>query len=243
MESEREQKKKEKESEDQEFTYLIPENPEIETPNLQIQQNLNLENPEIGTPNIQTLPNQNNPNPENLLAKKTMPKYDLMTLKKPSQQMNGTTREHSKPSPISYKIPPTYDIKEFKITFLGYFSNNNSINQLANAFTTIKQEKNEAIIQADYFTVLQILNQFIRGLYSSILQCISPIHLQILQNAVTNVRDFELAELEANHVQAINLVINRSSELDSKLKQFSDSINQKLKGYLTDNHAIYQPPQ
>ncbi|KAG9304419.1 hypothetical protein G9A89_019981 [Geosiphon pyriformis] len=56
------EKEKEKEAEDQEFTYqnLIAENPEFETPNLQIQQNLNPENPEIETPNIQTLPTQDN---------------------------------------------------------------------------------------------------------------------------------------------------------------------------------------
>ncbi|KAG9292518.1 hypothetical protein G9A89_002153 [Geosiphon pyriformis] len=49
-----EQKEEEKKFKDQEFTYqnLIPENPEIETPNFQTQQNLNLENPEIRTPNI-----------------------------------------------------------------------------------------------------------------------------------------------------------------------------------------------
>ncbi|KAG9300726.1 hypothetical protein G9A89_023524 [Geosiphon pyriformis] len=47
-----ESKKKEEESEDQEFTYqhLITENPEVETPNLQTQQQL--ENLEIKTPNI-----------------------------------------------------------------------------------------------------------------------------------------------------------------------------------------------
>ncbi|KAG9307308.1 hypothetical protein G9A89_017136 [Geosiphon pyriformis] len=81
----------------------------------------------------------------------------------------------------------------FKLVFLQYFSNNNSINQLANTFITIKQRENEA---ADYFTVPQILNQFIRGLHSSILQCICPIHPADLQAAVTNARDFELAELE-----------------------------------------------
>ncbi|KAG9296950.1 hypothetical protein G9A89_003664 [Geosiphon pyriformis] len=64
-----------------------------------------------------------------------------------------------------------------------------------------------------------------------------------LKDAVIHIRDFESAELKANHVHAINLVINGSSELDSKLKQFSDSINQKLEGYLADNHTIYQPPQ
>ncbi|KAG9305122.1 hypothetical protein G9A89_007762 [Geosiphon pyriformis] len=127
---------------------------------------------------------------------------------------------------------------------------------VGNTFTTIKQGENEAVttylrhfhknlhqiqtIQADYFTVPQILNQFIKGLCSSILQQVHPIHLADLQAAVTNARDFEAAELKANHAQAINLVINGSSELDSKLKQFSNSINQKLEEYLADNYTIYQ---
>ncbi|KAG9307276.1 hypothetical protein G9A89_017104 [Geosiphon pyriformis] len=41
-----------------------------------------------------------------------------------------------------------------------------------------------------------------------------------LQAAVTNTRDFEAAELEANYAQAVNLVLNRLSELNFKLKQF-----------------------
>ncbi|KAG9284519.1 hypothetical protein G9A89_014123 [Geosiphon pyriformis] len=45
-------------------------------------------------------------------------------------------------------------------------------------------------------------------------------HLIDLQAAVTNARDFEAAELEANHAQAVNLVMNGLSELDFKLKQF-----------------------
>ncbi|KAG9303510.1 hypothetical protein G9A89_018406 [Geosiphon pyriformis] len=130
--------------------------------------------------------------------------------------------------------------------------NNNSINRLANTFTTIKQGENEAVtiylghfyknlhqiqaINPNYFT-------FIRRLHSSILQYVHLMHPINLQAAVTNARDFEAAELKANHAQAINLVMNRSSELNSKLKQFSDSINQKLEGYLANNHAIYQPPQ
>ncbi|KAG9306829.1 hypothetical protein G9A89_005730 [Geosiphon pyriformis] len=103
-----------------------------------------------------------------------------------------------------------------QMEFLRYFSNNNSINKLANLFTTIKQGDTEAVttylgcfhrnlcqiqaIQADYFTAPQILNQFIR---------------------VTHARDFKAAELKANHTQAVNLVMNGSSELDSKLKQFT----------------------
>ncbi|KAG9307432.1 hypothetical protein G9A89_017262 [Geosiphon pyriformis] len=106
------------------------------------------------------------------------------------------------------------------------------INRLTNTFTTIKQGDTKAVttylghfhrnlhqiqtIQADYFTAPQILNQFIRGL------CID------LPTTITHARDFKAAKLEANHAQAVNLVMNRSSDLDSKLKQF------------IDNHAIYQ---
>ncbi|KAG9288267.1 hypothetical protein G9A89_021298 [Geosiphon pyriformis] len=119
-------------------------------------------------------------------------------------------------------------LQKFKLEFLKYFSNNNSINCLANTFNTIKQGDTEAIqaIDTNYFTAPQILNQFIYGLCSNILQHVCPLHPS--------------AELEANHIQAINLVINESSELDSKLKQFSNSINQKLEGYLANNYTIYQ---
>ncbi|KAG9303529.1 hypothetical protein G9A89_018425 [Geosiphon pyriformis] len=114
--------------------------------------------------------------------------------------------------------------------------NNNSINCLANTFITIKQREIKVVttylrcfhrnlhqiqaIQADYFTAPQILNQFIYRLCS---------------NAVTNAQNFESVKLEANHTQAVNLVMNRSFELDSKLKQFSDSIDKKLEEYLANN--------
>ncbi|KAG9303471.1 hypothetical protein G9A89_013798 [Geosiphon pyriformis] len=107
------------------------------------------------------------------------------------------------------------------------------------AYTSIaKIEKftgKEDNAQADYFTVPQILNQFIKGLHSSIFQHICLIHPTDFQAAITNARDFEVAKLKANHTQAINLVMNGLSELDSKLKQFSESINQKLEGYLANN--------
>ncbi|KAG9296158.1 hypothetical protein G9A89_014750 [Geosiphon pyriformis] len=48
-------------------------------------------------------------------------------------------------------------------------------------------------------------------------------HPADFQATITNARDFEAAELKANHTQAVNLVMNESSELDSKLKQFKDT--------------------
>ncbi|KAG9296431.1 hypothetical protein G9A89_015023 [Geosiphon pyriformis] len=50
-------------------------------------------------------------------------------------------------------------------------------------------------------------------------------HLADLQAAMINARDFEAAELEVNYVQAINLMMNESSKLDSKLKQFNAQTN------------------
>ncbi|KAG9287276.1 hypothetical protein G9A89_008906 [Geosiphon pyriformis] len=109
---------------------------------------------------------------------------------------------------------------DFKTEFIRYFSNNNSINKLANLFTTIKQEDTEVVttylecfhrnlyqiqaIQTDYFTAPQILNQFIRNLHID------------LPTAVTHARNFEAA---------------------------NESINQKLEEYLANNRAIYQTPQ
>ncbi|KAG9304414.1 hypothetical protein G9A89_019976 [Geosiphon pyriformis] len=133
------------------------------------------------------------------------------------------------------------DFNTFKLAFLQYFKKNKAVTiYLGHFHRNLHQIQT---IQANYFTVSQILNQFIKGLHSSILQCICSMHPADLQAAVTNARDFEAAELKANHVQAINLVMNRSSDLNSKLKQFSDSINQKLEGYLADNCTIYQPSQ
>ncbi|KAG9287277.1 hypothetical protein G9A89_008907 [Geosiphon pyriformis] len=49
-----------------------------------------------------------------------------------------------------------------------------------------------------------------------------------LQAAVTNTTDFEAAKLETNYAQAINLVLNGSSDLDSKLKQLKPNQNKLL---------------
>ncbi|KAG9286938.1 hypothetical protein G9A89_001176 [Geosiphon pyriformis] len=59
-------------------------------------------------------------------------------------------------------------------------------------------------------------------------------HPQTLQNAVTNARDFKSAELEANHAQVVNLVMNKLFDLDSKLKQLTPL-------YQPAAPVIYQP--
>ncbi|KAG9293964.1 hypothetical protein G9A89_019302 [Geosiphon pyriformis] len=239
MESEEEEEKK---TEDQKFTYQNPitEDPEFEIPNLQNQQNLNSVNSEVETPNIQTPPTQDNRNPDPInqpnlppVIPPQPPNLDPIVYAPIVKLDNFTSKEDNAQVWLNDSlINKPQDFNAFKVEFLKYFNNNNSINHLVNTFTTMKQGETEAVttylrcfyrnlhqiqaINANYFTAPQILNQFIR-------------------DAVTHVRDFESAKSEANHAQAVNLVINRSSELDSKLKQFSDSINQKLEGYLADN--------
>ncbi|KAG9307223.1 hypothetical protein G9A89_017051 [Geosiphon pyriformis] len=109
--------------------------------------------------------------------------------------------------------------------------NNNSINCLVNAFTTMKQGETEAQLMP---TILQHHRYSI-----SLSMACAAASCNMYVHAVTCARDFESAESEANHAQAINLVMNGSSELDSKLEKFSESINKRLEGYLADNHAIY----
>ncbi|KAG9299115.1 hypothetical protein G9A89_020428 [Geosiphon pyriformis] len=138
---------------------------------------------------------------------------------------------------------------------MKYFSNNNSINCLANIFTTIKQEESEAVtiylrcfyrnlyqiqaINTNYFTVAQILNQFIHGLYSSILQYVHPLYLADFQAAITHARDFESAKFKANYTQAVNLVINRSSELDSKTISIELLIHDATANLSTTNLSVF----
>ncbi|KAG9285972.1 hypothetical protein G9A89_022648 [Geosiphon pyriformis] len=269
------------------FTYQNPilKNPEIKTPNFQIQPNLN--NSENNTLNIQTPPNQNNPNSE-VINQYLSPviiinQPPIEPIGQPIQPLNQQNQQlppvpsqqqqqllPSQQQQMAYASIVKLDKFNGKENYaqvwlndmakaITYFNNNNSINKLANIFTTIKQGDTEAVttylgcfhrnlhqiqaIQADYFTAPQILNQFIRELCSSILQQVRPMYPVNLPTTVTYAKDFEAAELEANHAQAVNLAMNGSSELDSKLKQFSDSINQKLEEYLADNHTIYQSSQ
>ncbi|KAG9293787.1 hypothetical protein G9A89_019125 [Geosiphon pyriformis] len=251
-----ESEKEEEKSEDQEFTYqhLITEN---------LEQNLNLENSEIETPNHQR---QNNPNPELINQQNlpliaatptTTPTTNPMTYAPIVKLDNFTSEEDD--TQYQSLINKPQDFNAFKVEFLRYFSNNNSINCLVNIFTTMKQEETEAVttylgcfhqnlhqiqaIDANYFTAPQILNQFIHSLCNSILQHVHPLHPGTLQDAVTHTRDFESAESKANHVQAINLVINRSFELDSKLENLhNDAIIKETLIIPKINHVhLYWP--
>ncbi|KAG9287649.1 hypothetical protein G9A89_023999 [Geosiphon pyriformis] len=106
------------------------------------------------------------------------------------------------------------------------------INNVAKAIITNNWNDTRTMQQEDTEAITTYLGCFHRNF--SILQCICPLHPADLQITITNARDFEATKLKANHIQAINLVINGSSDLDSKLKQFSNSIKQKFKEYLAN---------
>ncbi|KAG9285892.1 hypothetical protein G9A89_013317 [Geosiphon pyriformis] len=263
-----ESEKEEEESEDQEFTYQHPitENPEL-PPQQPRQQQLLQQPPQ--PPNLNPMAYAPIAKLDNFTGKEDDTQIWLNDVEKAIAANGWNNTQAMQAIPYFLKdtanswyqslINKPQDFNAFKAEFLKYFSNNNSINRLVNVFTTMKQGETEAVttylgrfhrnlcqiqaINANYFTALQIFNQFIHGLCSSILQHVHLLHLGTLQDTVTYTRNFESAESEANHAQAVNLVINGSSELDSKLEKFSELINKRLEGYLADNHAIYQPPQ
>ncbi|KAG9291633.1 hypothetical protein G9A89_022052 [Geosiphon pyriformis] len=244
-----------KESENHKFTYqnLILENPETKFRQLgkQHSEYSNTTKSEQSKPQIividqppvktigQPIQSQNQQQPPPIL-----PQQQQQQLPLPQQQqmayipiikLDKFNGEEDDAQYQSLTVKPQ-NFNRFKTEFLQYFSNNNSINKLANIFTMIRQGNTEAVttylrhfhrnlhqiqaIQVNYFTTSWILNQFIRGLRSSILQQVHPMHPVDLPAIVTYARDFEAAELEANHAQAVNLAMNRLFELDFKLKQF-----------------------
>ncbi|KAG9299690.1 hypothetical protein G9A89_006406 [Geosiphon pyriformis] len=203
-------KKEEEESEDQEFTYQNPitENPEVETPNLQAQQKLTIENSEIGTPNQQRQ-NNSNPeliNPQNLPPPPQQFNLDPMAYA-PIAKLDNFTSEENDAQVWLNNVEKAIAVNRWNntraIQAISYFlkdttnlCNNNNINCLVNTFTTMKQGETEAVttylgcfyrnlcqiqaINANYFTAPQILNQFIWGLRSSILQHVRPLYLGTL---------------------------------------------------------------
>ncbi|KAG9290175.1 hypothetical protein G9A89_022151 [Geosiphon pyriformis] len=214
--------------------------------------------------NFQTQQNQNNQNLKAINQQNIPP-----PLPQPQIQLPFPLPQQPNIDPIAYAPIAKLEkftgeennaqtFQKFKVAFLGYFSNNNSINCLANTFTTIKQEETEAVttylehfhrnlcqiqaIQADNFTAPQILNQFIHELCNSILQHVHSIHPADLQAIITNAKDFEAAELKANHTQAVNLVMNESSKLDSNHVHYPQPINSGSRRhvFVTTMHHINQ---
>ncbi|KAG9299287.1 hypothetical protein G9A89_013935 [Geosiphon pyriformis] len=148
---------------------------------------------------------------------------------------------------------------EFKLAFLQYFCDPNMLIRLQNQFSIIKQKDHKTVttylrrfnqilrqilaIKRDYYTVVQVFNQFIKGLQSSILRSVRPHHPTSLQDTITLACNFESAEQEANHTQAVNLAINGTSDIDAKITQLSEKLTQKIEEFLAGTTGTYQPLQ
>ncbi|KAG9307176.1 hypothetical protein G9A89_017004 [Geosiphon pyriformis] len=152
---------------------------------------------------------------------------------------------------------------EFKNALLEYFSDPNAVIQLQNKFNTIKQNTGETVtqylarfnqirrqievIEQEYYTDHQVLNQFIRRLKSSILGRVRPAHPNSLPEAVTLARALESAKKEANHSQIVNIVMeeNKTETLEKRVTQLGKELSKKIESYLIldPRKNTYQPPQ
>ncbi|KAG9295352.1 hypothetical protein G9A89_013381 [Geosiphon pyriformis] len=162
----------------------------------------------------------------------------------------------------SLETKPT-SFAEFKNALLEYFSDPNAIIQLQNEFNTIKQNTGKTVtqylarfnqirrqievIEQGYYTDPQVLNQFIRGLKSSILRRVCPAHPNSLPEAVTLARALESAEKEANHSQIVNMIMkeNKTEILEKKVMRLREELSKKIESYLILDlrKNTYQPPQ
>ncbi|KAG9298843.1 hypothetical protein G9A89_015864 [Geosiphon pyriformis] len=162
----------------------------------------------------------------------------------------------------SLETKPT-SFAEFKNALLEYFNNPNAIIQLQNKFNTIKQNTSETVtqylarfnqichqieaIEQGYYTDSQVLNQFIRGLKSSILGRVRSAHPNFLPEAITLARALESAKKEANHSQMVNMVMeeNKTETLEKRVTRLGEELSKKIKSYLTPDlrKNTYQPPQ
>ncbi|KAG9296680.1 hypothetical protein G9A89_009939 [Geosiphon pyriformis] len=139
----------------------------------------------------------------------------------------------------------------------------NAVIQLQNKFNTIKQNTGETVtqylarfnrircqieaIEQGYYTDSQVLNQFIRGLKSSILGRVRPAYPNSLPEAVTLARALESAEKEANHSQMVNMVMeeNKTETLEKRVTRLGEELSKKIESYLIPDPRknTYQPPQ
>ncbi|KAG9292952.1 hypothetical protein G9A89_016314 [Geosiphon pyriformis] len=162
----------------------------------------------------------------------------------------------------SLETKPT-SFAEFKNALLEYFSDPNAVIQLQNKFNTIKQNTGETVtqylarfnrichqieaIEQGYYTDPQVLNQFIRGLKSSILGRVRPAHPNSLPEAIMLARALESAKKEANHSQMVNMVMeeNKTETLEKRVTRLGEELSKKIESYLIPDPRknTYQPPQ
>ncbi|KAG9301044.1 hypothetical protein G9A89_015780 [Geosiphon pyriformis] len=211
------------------FINQLPINPIAEP----IQQPLQLPPQQPGQQQLLQQP----PQPPNLdpMAYTPIAKLDNFTGKEDDAQAitaNGWNNARAMQAfPTFSKILPIHNFNAFKAEFLRYFSNNNSINHLVNEKLKQSPLTWDASIKtyAKFKQLTPTISQHHRYLIS----------LSVVCTAASCNMYVCCIQSEANHTQAVNLVMNRLSELDSKLEKFSESINKRLEEYLADNHAIY----
>ncbi|KAG9301613.1 hypothetical protein G9A89_016683 [Geosiphon pyriformis] len=148
-------------------------------------------------------------------------------------------REHSNTwTPISLNIisntPPINRIMAYQdIAKLEKFSGEED-----NAYFWIVDAKKAITanaIKRDYYTMVQVLNQFIKGLQNNILRSVRPRHPTSLQDAITLAHDFESAKQKVNHTQAVNLAINGTS--DPELQELTNHPNEEKITTTADTHS------
>ncbi|KAG9298019.1 hypothetical protein G9A89_018847 [Geosiphon pyriformis] len=110
-----------------------------------------------------------------------------------------------------------HTIKHPKIEFIIKQNDHEAVTTYLGRFNQVLRQI--LAIEQNYYTTIQVLNQFIKELKSSLLRSVQPHHLANLQETVTLTCDFELAEQEANYTQAVNLTINRTSDINAKITQ------------------------
>ncbi|KAG9283942.1 hypothetical protein G9A89_006780 [Geosiphon pyriformis] len=164
------------------------ENPEIETPNFQIQHNPNDQNPNIN--NQQHLPPViviNLPPAPPINKQQQQPLQSPQLPQQPQQQLQQPLQSNL--DPMAYA--PIAKLKKFT-------SKKDDVQVWLNDV-----EKAIAANGWNDARAMQVIPYFLQNTTNScsILQCIYPMHPVDLQAAVTNARDFEAAELEANHTQ------------------------------------------
>ncbi|KAG9292627.1 hypothetical protein G9A89_006999 [Geosiphon pyriformis] len=149
----------------------------------------------------------------------------------------------------SLKTKPTSFVK-FKNALLEYFSNPNqgtgkTVTQYLARFNQICCQIK--VIEQKYYTNPQVLNQFIRGLKSSILGRVCSAHPNFLPEAIMLAKALESAEKEANHSQIVNMVMeeNKTKTLEKRVMQLGKELSKKIESYLIPDlrKNTYQPPQ
>ncbi|KAG9288040.1 hypothetical protein G9A89_017635 [Geosiphon pyriformis] len=143
----------------------------------------------------------------------------------------------------------------FKTAFLEQFTNNNTSITLRNHFHNIKQELSESVMTYigkfnkllrqicqletnDYYSDVQILDQFIAGLKDKLIKKVHPHVPKDLNSAIQHAKRYEMAIEKTNCTKLVNLAIGETSlAAEEKI----DQLTKKVENYFTNQQQ--QQPQ